>query len=422
MNQQTLQRLAIPDGTRAKLDAFRRRVWTIKIIEGICAACCGLVLTYLAVFVLDRFIDTPTWVRAVLLLTGVAGLGIWFPLKCHRWVWGTRRFDQLARLLRHRMPRLSDRMLGIIELAHNEIEQRRSATLCEAAFRQVDQDIKDQSFDDAVPNPRHRIWAWAAAFPGAIALLVLLGVPMAGANALQRWIAPWLAIERYTFTQLDELPNRFIVPYSEESSLSTKLSDSSAWTPDKAEARIGEQPTIVAKRTDDRFDFALPPQEEDSIVTISVGDVRTSIPVEPKLRPELTELTADIRLPDYLQYSSRVIKDARSGTISVVKGSEAVLLAKASRDVIAATLDGQPQLVSAGAIQTRSTKLDESRSLSLNWEDEYGLTAKQPFEVSFQANDDLPPTIVCSELDRQQVVLVNQVLTFEINADDDFWT
>ena len=271
MNKSTLNRLAIPDGTKVKLDAFRKRVWTIKIAEGLCAAFFGLALSYLLVFILDRFVDTPVWVRCALLAVGATGLGILFPLKCHRWVWQTRRFDQLARLLKHRMPRLSDRMLGIIELAQSDIEQQRSATLCEAALRQVDDDIKDQSFDDAVPNPRHRVWGWAVAVPTAVALLVLLCVPAAGTNALKRWLAPWSLTERYTFTQLDELPPKLVVPYSEPFSLTAKLAPSSAWMPQKANARIGEQVPVAVERAEDRYEFELPPQKEDGVISLSAG-------------------------------------------------------------------------------------------------------------------------------------------------------
>lgn len=421
MNANTLHRLTIPEATRAKLDAFRKRVWTIKVAEGICAAFFGLLLSYLLVFVLDRFVDTPAWVRGALLVVGAAGLGIGFPMKCHRWVWQTRRFDQLARLLKHRMPRLSDRLLGIIELAQNDIEQQRSAALCEAALRQVDSDIKDKSFDDAVPDPRHRAWGWAVAAPAVLAVLVLLCVPSAGINALKRWLAPWSLTERYTFTQLDALPAKLVVPYSEPFSLTATLSSDSAWTPRTANARVGEQLPVAVERTEDKYEFELPPQKEDGVITLSAGDVRASIPVEPKLRPELIELTADIKLPDYLQYSSRVIKDARSGTISVVRGSEATLVAKASRKLVSASLNGTSQSVlNNGVVKTKGAVLNDSSTLALSWADEYGLTAKQPFEINVEANEDAPPTVVCSELDRQQVVMVDQVLTFEVNADDDF--
>ena len=420
MSDPNPRRLSIPKGTQQKLDAFRKRVWTIKVIEGVCAAAFGLVLAYLLVFAVDRFIDTPSWMRALLLLGGAAGLGIGFPLKLHRWVWNTRRFDQVARLLKHRMPQLADRMLGIIELSENDVEQQRSATLVNAALQQVDEDIKDKSFDDAVPNPRHRTWAWVAGIPCAVALLGLLLVPSASLNAMKRWLTPWGNTERYTFAQLDSLPERLVVPYSEDFSLTANIADDSPWSPNKALAQIGKQPVVEANREQNQYVFDLPPQKEDGLIKLKVGDAAKSIPVEPKLRPELTELLADIKLPAYLGYTSDITKDARSGSISVVRGSTTTLHAKASRELAMASLNGQTQQVQLTSIQTTGTTINESSSLELTWADEYGLTAKEPFQLEIQANDDLPPNVTCSELKRQQVVMVDQVLTFAVSADDDF--
>jgi hypothetical protein len=86
--------LSLPDSTRERLDQFRQRVRVIKIAEGILAGLFGLVLSYLAVFIIDRFIDTSALVRTSLLLSGSVGLAVLFPLKCHRWVWGTRSMEQ----------------------------------------------------------------------------------------------------------------------------------------------------------------------------------------------------------------------------------------------------------------------------------------------------------------------------------------
>ena len=102
--------LRLPDSTRERLDQFRNRVRVVKIAEGALAGLFGLVLSWLAVFIIDRFIDTPAAMRAVLLIVGSVGLAILFPLKCHRWVWGTRRMEQVAVLLKHRFPALGDQI------------------------------------------------------------------------------------------------------------------------------------------------------------------------------------------------------------------------------------------------------------------------------------------------------------------------
>src|SRR4029079_1123747 len=94
------QRIDLPEGMRSKLESFRRRLWWIKIGEGILAGLAGLMLSYAVVFALDRAWDTSAALRATILILGSVGLGVAFPLKFHRWVWRTRQLEQVARLLR----------------------------------------------------------------------------------------------------------------------------------------------------------------------------------------------------------------------------------------------------------------------------------------------------------------------------------
>ncbi len=43
------QEIELPDGMRRKLTDFQRRVWFVKLLEGIFAAVVGLILSYLLV-------------------------------------------------------------------------------------------------------------------------------------------------------------------------------------------------------------------------------------------------------------------------------------------------------------------------------------------------------------------------------------
>src|SRR5581483_9862826 len=101
-----------------KLAEFRQRVWAVKLAEGALAAVFGLALSYLVVFGLDRFCETPAWLRFGILLLGATVLGLGLPLKWHQWVWRQRRLEDAARLLRITFPRLGDQLLGIVGLAH----------------------------------------------------------------------------------------------------------------------------------------------------------------------------------------------------------------------------------------------------------------------------------------------------------------
>ena len=206
----TPDRLQLPESLQAQLHEFRRRVWTIKMVEAVAAAAFGVLVAYLLLFCLDRVWDTPGWLRFGLFVAAAVGLRQ-HSLALHRWVWRHRRLEQLARLLARKHPRVGDQLLGIIELVRNDFEQARSRALCEAAIREVAQDARRRDFRDAVPNPRHRLWVWLVAVPLVAALGLFALFPAAAANAWQRFLAPWRNAPRYTFTMLEPLPETIVV-------------------------------------------------------------------------------------------------------------------------------------------------------------------------------------------------------------------
>ena len=97
--------IEIPDRMRIKLERFQRKVWIVTLAEGLLAAPFVLFVSYVLVFVLDRFFDTPAVVRTAILIGGALGLGVWFPMVCHKWIWKSRRLEQVARLLKYKFPR-----------------------------------------------------------------------------------------------------------------------------------------------------------------------------------------------------------------------------------------------------------------------------------------------------------------------------
>jgi hypothetical protein len=420
MQIQSVHQLEIPPQLRHKLESYRRRVWIVKLLEGILAGCFGLLISYLIVFLLDRLWDTPAAVRLLLLLGGSLTLGLTLPLKWHRWVWRTRRLEQAARLLRHRFPRIGDQLLGIVELARNSIEQERSESLCRAAMRQVDQQVRQYEFKGAVPRPRHRHWGWAVGVAVALAASVLLVVPAAGTNALVRWLFPWRTTERYTFAQLEPLPSKLVVPYAEPFSLEVQLASGSPWMPRAGRARYGEQLPIEAPLRGAGYRFEVPPQKQTGSLKIDVGDARQRIHVAPTARPELTRIMAQVQLPDYLQYQSYPIQDVRSGSLSVVRGSEVAVGAQTTRKLRRAMLGHKPLETGGDGFRVPSMLIGRSRQLELRWTDVLGLSAKEPFRLAITPVDDQAPRVDCAELEREQVVLSTETVSFEVLAHDDF--
>ena len=60
---QTQERLRLPETLQAQLHDFRRRVWSIKMIEAIGATVFGILVAYLLLFAFDRVWETPGWLR-----------------------------------------------------------------------------------------------------------------------------------------------------------------------------------------------------------------------------------------------------------------------------------------------------------------------------------------------------------------------
>jgi hypothetical protein len=139
--------LPLPPVLSSKLSDYRRRVWLVKLAEGLLAAVFGLAVSYLLVLGLDRLFETPAWLRGMLLLAGALVPGLGLPLKWHKWVWRQRRLEDAARLLSWKFPRLGDQLLGIVELAKEDSAVTgRSERLVQAAMQQADEAVKGQDF------------------------------------------------------------------------------------------------------------------------------------------------------------------------------------------------------------------------------------------------------------------------------------
>jgi hypothetical protein len=411
--------LRIPAALTAQLRDFRRRVWTIKLVEALAVAAASVLIAFLCVFALDRLFDTPAWVRASIGIAAIIGCCA-LPWFLHRWVWRFRRLDQLARLLSRKMPRIGDQLLGIIELAQNRWEQSRSRTLCQAAIEQVSEDAERCDFRAATPNSRMRTW-----LVGAVTLLfgaALLAelVPAASQNAWARLIRPWAGTPRYTFAALQPLPAEMVVAHGEPFTLTVKLAADSSWQPAHARAQLGEQPPIDAELSDIGYHFEFPAQIEAGPLSLHVGDATEQVQVKPMLRPELASIVAKVRLPEYLGQPAIQEKDVRSGAISLVKGSRVSLVPTANRTLRSAQANDAACKPADTTFATAEVPIDNAQQFQLTWQDEFGLTCKEPFKVAVTAQDDEAPQLACEDLPRNRVILDSEQLVFHVRARDDF--
>ena len=412
-------RLELPPKMKSKLVEYQRRIWMVKLVEGLCAAALGLVLSWMVVFTLDRFYDTTAIQRTLILLAGTIGLAIWLPYVLHRWIWKSRRFEQVAKMLKVTHPRLGDYLLGIIELVHDSDFENNSESLTRAALAQAERETAKKDFSQDVPYARHRSWAIIAGIPLLVAAIVWMSVPAAGANTFARWLMPWKSIDRYTFTRIEPLPESIVLPESEPTDLTAVLTENSRWNPETGSAWIGGR-KIGSRQEQGKFGFNLPPLQKPDSVQVRVGDVLKPIEIDPQPRPELVSLAAVVDLPDYLQRTEKVRTEIRGGGLSFLAGSHVSLEAAASRKLKTATLDGEDVDVDEKLMRTSSISIVEDRDVELAWKDVLGLTARTPLKLKLRRAEDESPSLVCRELENKRVIMAKEVLSFSIDATDDF--
>ena len=411
--------LVLPVALRQQLDDFRTTVRRVKGIEANCIALFGLLVAWLALFLLDRLTDTSVLARFGLYAGAIAAGGI-FPVAFYRWIWGTRGLDQLARLIARRFPSLGDQLLGVVELVGNTGEQARSRVLCEAAIGQVAEVAGRHDLRAALPRPRHRLWLALVSVPLVCACVLGLLVPAAAANAWQRFLEPWRLVERYTFARIDRLPETVVIPHGEPAELVVHLDAATAWRPARAKARIGGGAKLAAAREGEAYALALPPQVSPASFRLAVGDARQEVTLQPTFRPEITALAALVRLPDYLGIDAPITKGLRGGGLSVVKGSRVAVTATANRELASASIDGNHIAPEGSAIVAPEVLVGAPVELSLAWEDRLGLSGGKPLTVSLVARDDEPPTITVEGLGGKGVLLDSETVRFTLQSRDDF--
>lgn len=409
----------VPPSVVRVLNEYRSRVRSIRIIEAICAVTLALCLSYTCLFALDRVSDTSRWLRATLWLAAFGILVTWMPWIVYRWVWQSRRLEQVARILKSQLPRVGDHLLGIVELAHAKNDAGQSETLVRAALAQADREMTKKSFVANVPHPRHRVWGLAA---GSMLLLVLVQLaifPEASVNAFRRWLSPWSLIERFTFARMEPLPMELVVPSSEESKLPVTLASNSKWSPEQGTLRVANQ-LVKAEAQDRKFDFRVPPRREPAKATVKIGDAIAQLNIQPEPRPELGGLSAQVKLPGYLQRTDLASIPVRGGAINIVKGSQVQISAVGSRELIKAHVNDQPMQVEGVRVTSALIDSTESKTLKLTWTDHWGLSPAVPLKLQMNVVPDAPPGVSVRELGKQTVLMELAVLTFKVDASDDF--
>jgi hypothetical protein len=436
----------LPEAIASRLEAFRRKLWWMKAAEAVFAAFFGLLAGFLLVFLIERFVDTPVWARVVLLVCGTSLMAVFAPMWIHRWLWKHRRSDQLARLVRRAHPKFGDRLLGAVELAtQDERQTALSPVLREAALRQIAAETEKRgTLEDSLPDSNHRRWGVVVAGLAAAVIGGFVFSPEAGYNSFLRWVHPLGHTPRYTFTQLEPLPERLVVARAEPFDLTLRLREETKRIPNEASVAVGGDLPFAVRLDGRKYDFRFDGLLGETNLKFDVGDASPSIRVEPMERPAVTKLQGDVGYPGYLGIPMETLS-LEDGTLTLVEGSSVALRGRLTRDIAKATLtslegsdEELPTLVSQGRDFSTSkpiaaapliepaedaapgTMAEGSRKVSLAFTDVEGLAAKKPFELSIRTVADAAPNVYLEGAEREAAILEDEVVEFRVIAGDDF--
>ena len=416
--------LAIPEGLRRQFVKLEKRLWRFDAIVAACGAVCSLLLSYALIFVSDRLWDTPPFIRLIFTGAGVVAFGFFLYGYGRRWVWGDRSFPALATLVQRRYRRLGDRLLGIVELAD---EHKRPAnfsqTLCRAAIDQVANEASKVDFQQAVGTKRPRQYFFGLMAAGFLAALFFVFAPDAGWNALMRWLKPTVNLERYTFVNLDNLPDHMVVAHGEPFDLAVGLSAHSLLHPSQVTAQFEKQEATSAPVKSGVALLHLAGQTQSIMLTLSAGDVSRRMRIDPEFRPELKQLTAHIDLPSYLQYPPMDQK-VEGGQIVYLKGSSVVFKGQASRPLKQAGVEvagkQTPLRIDGDTFSTAPALPQGIAQWTFSWKDMFGLDAVAPMKVRLQQREDEPPQVDCRGMAGTIAILETEVVHVDLVADDDY--
>jgi len=417
--------ITLPDSLVTQLRGYETRLRRLETLAAVAGGIVGLFATFVLLFVLDRFVDTPRWARAILTLSGGA-LVAWFAQGwAAHWLWNRRGPAELAKLLQRHFKSLGDRLQGVIELTETRsLAANVSPALMRAAIRQVAEESGRFDFANAVPVRPARRWALAAIVLAALTAAPFVFAPQAALNALARWLQPWAPIERYTFASIDDLPAELVVAHGEAFEIACGLKEDSVWRPQNAKARLNAAETVAKLDKDGRVVFRIAGQTQNGQLALRIGDATRAIGIRPLHRPEMKELAARVEMPGYLGYPATKVA-IQGSRAEFLEGSSVRFAGKTSRALQSATMkhgDTDPVADLEGeTFVTPARPVGELVGDAIfRWADKHGLTPTQPYTVQVSTVKDGEPRVDLQGVEQSIAILPNEVLKLNFTASDDY--
>ncbi|MGC8830336.1 MAG: hypothetical protein ACP5TE_11225 [Verrucomicrobiia bacterium] len=413
----------LPPEIRKQFDLLERRLWLVDTVIAVSGSLAGLIAAFLILFISDRLWDTPNLLRAVITFGGIAVVVYFASFWVKHWILRRRDIRSMARIVQKHYQRLGDRLLGIVELADEQkLYPNISKSLVRAAINQVANEAVKYDFTAAVALRKPKIYCLFSLILFIFALLPFLLIPEAGANTLTRLLLPLSSVQRFTFVNIEGLPDKLVVPHGEAFEIEFGIRRRQLTPPFGASCQFGDQPVIKGVVNNERVVFKIPGISQKGVLKVRVGDAKKLIAIEPAFRPQLREITARITYPGYLNYPNTTIT-IQGNRLGVINGGKVGIEGIFTREIKEVRcIDDNSLFVNTNGntVYIGSFEVTNDIKLSLNWVDKLGLSAKSPFTLEILSVKDAAPMVELPEFPRQMAVLEDELIPIKIFARDDY--
>ena len=363
-------------------------------------AAISIACSWFALFLLDRFWETPSTARGFLSVLGWSG-AVWAGYGLSVLILRlSGDSGWLARRMRQAYRAKGERMLGIIEISREREtdDSAFSPRIFEAAQERMENELHSVDHNKIFPR-RMLMWpTLSLLFLAFLCAAAFWAYPGLSLNAWERWIRPWDSTERATLTLFSLPPeNRFHLLEGESSVLRIPLSKESGFAPKFAVLDSPhEEPFMLRTKSNGGiYEFSIPPFSKSRQVHLKGGDFRNAIELKTLLRPRLLSLSATLNYPTYLGMPAETM-DLKSGKLLAPQGSSLRIRGLSSRTLSQVLLEDGNSSLSANStgrdFEFSLGPLASPRSLTLRMLDKYGFSPLSKRPISLNIRSDQPST------------------------------
>lgn len=406
------------------MQRLARKLALLKYISSIFLLSLGSCAT---LFILDRFIETPIWLRSF--LTGSTFLIVlYFGYQLFLQVYILPRSQEwLARKVKKAFGGPGDRFLGIIELTNagkeEEEEGKYSQALFLAAQEKVDQEISNLPLNQTFNRKTIYQRTLSLFVLSVLATLSFFSFPELTYNSFKRWVMPWKNISRATLTKFSNLPREWVLPRGEVTQFAIRLDENSKFKPQHAFIKDDHELSIEADEGDGIYEFVIPGLFNTHIAQLNAGDFKRELILRPVDRPQIRSLEVKAFYPSYLGIEPDIVVPINN-TYSYPLGTKLQIEGNASRKLSSmnAILANDPldSAINKSFFSTQVPALESRESLSLELIDCFNLSPRNPEKLSLNPIEDKAPLVNFPEAPSEATIIINETVPIRLSASDDY--